>query len=1073
MYSKYLVAGIFAFILTAAPAQAQQSPHGPLRFACEECHTTQSWTTLRTPLLFNHDSTAFPLRAQHGSATCGGCHSTLKFNETSTRCIGCHKDIHRAELGALCERCHNPNTWLVPDMAQRHRQTRFPLMGPHLNAPCQSCHVNQQVQEYVGTPVECFSCHRQQYDATAQPAHRQAGFSIDCIQCHVPTSFQWGAGFDHQRTVFPLVGAHQAVPCSQCHTGGVFSGLPLDCFACHQTGFNAVTDPNHVAGNFSHQCLTCHSMIGWRPATFDHNTTMFKLTGAHAILPCASCHGNGVFQGLQTQCVSCHLRQYTTATNPVHTPSAFPQDCQTCHTTTAWQPAGFDHSKTQFPLLGAHATVPCASCHKNGIYVGTSTLCDACHETDFVSTTNPAHVAGGFPRQCEVCHSVTDWQSAHFDHSKTAFPLTGAHASQPCTACHANNVFVGTPTDCYSCHANDFGHATDPPHVAGGFSHICTTCHTTTSWDPAQFDHSTTVFPLTGAHASQPCTACHVNNVFVGTSTDCYTCHTSAFTGTTNPAHVSGGFSHQCIICHTTVGWQPAQFDHSKTLFPLTGAHANQLCTACHINNVFAGTPTDCYACHVSSFAGTSNPPHVSGGFSHQCIICHTTLGWDPALFDHTKTIFPLTGAHVQILCASCHTNGNFTSTSPLCFSCHQQNYNAVLVPAHKSGGLSTDCQRCHTTVVWKPSTFSHDQTLFPLMGAHVGRQCTDCHKAGPFAMTPTACVGCHHIDYNNSVNPPHAQLGYPLDCQRCHSVTVWRPSSFNHNQTQFPLTGIHATTACSSCHKNGAFASTPTVCVICHQTDYNNSVNPPHAQQGYPTTCQQCHSTTGWRPSSFNHNQTQFPLTGIHATTVCSSCHKNGAFASTPTACVSCHQTDYNNSVNPPHAQQGYPTTCQQCHSTSGWNPSTFNHNQTQFPLTGVHAQTPCISCHKNGAFASTSTVCVSCHQADYNTTTNPPHAASLFPTDCQTCHTTSAWIPSTFNHTPYFPIAAGSTHAPGTWSTCADCHTVQTNFLTFSCITCHQHSQASTDNQHQGVSGYVYDSNACYRCHPTGRSG
>jgi hypothetical protein len=55
-----------------------------------------------------------------------------------------------------------------------------------------------------------------------------------------------------------------------------------------------------------------------------------------------------------------------------------------------------------------------------------------------------------------------------------------------------------------------------------------------------------------------------------------------------------------------------------------------------------------------------------------------------------------------------------------------------------------------------------------------------------------------------------------------------------------------------------------------------------------------------------------------------------------------------------------------------------------------------------------------------------------------------------------------------------CADCHTVPTNYSAFSCINCHAHSpQSIVDAQHTEVSGYSYNSAACYRCHPQGRSG
>ena len=37
-----------------------------------------------------------------------------------------------------------------------------------------------------------------------------------------------------------------------------------------------------------------------------------------------------------------------------------------------------------------------------------------------------------------------------------------------------------------------------------------------------------------------------------------------------------------------------------------------------------------------------------------------------------------------------------------------------------------------------------------------------------------------------------------------------------------------------------------------------------------------------------------------------------------------------------------------------------------------------------------------------------------------------------------------------------------------TSTCTTCHANPE--TDNQHGGVGGYVYESNACLACHPTG---
>ena len=94
-------------------------------------------------------------------------------------------------------------------------------------------------------------------------------------------------------------------------------------------------------------------------------------------------------------------------------------------------------------------------------------------------------------------------------------------------------------------------------------------------WTSATFDHSTTGFPLTGAHTSLQCTLCHVNNNYNLTTADasCVNCHLKDFQGTTNPNHVSSGFPQTCQQCHNTTSWTQATFNHNNTGFPLTGAH--------------------------------------------------------------------------------------------------------------------------------------------------------------------------------------------------------------------------------------------------------------------------------------------------------------------------------------------------------------------------------------------------------------------------------------------------------------------------------------------------------------------
>jgi len=121
-------------------------------------------------------------------------------------------------------------------------------------------------------------------------------------------------------------------------------------------------------------------------------------------------------------------------------------------------------------------------------------------------------------------------------------------------------------------------------------------------------------------------------------------------------------------------------------------------------------------------------------------------------------------------------------------------------------------------------------------------------------------------------------------------------------------------------------------------------------------------------------------------------------------------------------------------------------------------------------GDYTNTPTDCIACHQEDYDGTTNPDHAAAMFPTDCLDCHTEDAWVPADFDHDAmYFPIYSGKHEDE--WTLCTECHINPNDYAIFSCIDCHEHNdQAEVDDDHDGVAGYVYDSPACYSCHPNG---
>lgn len=635
----------------------------------------------------------------------------------------------------------------------------------------------------------------------------------------------------------------------------------------------------------------------------------------------------------------------------------------------------------------------------------------------------------------------------------------------------------------------------DTPVVAGKSPHgetdiDCQVCHTTSSWKmPAAgvgFQHDRdTDFALDGHHRSADCSSCHAGMVFRIEQRECFDCHVDA--------HQSElGFD--CAGCHEPESWQPLGFydQHALTRFALVGQHTTTDCQSCHVNQQegeFAGLSTDCMDCHIDAYLSASEPAHAANNISTTCDRCHTSDGWPTTTIeDHAQFGFVLDGAHrsIESDCLSCHVNRSYSTTSSECAACHLQAYETSVDPDHLAGQLPTDCDQCHTTDPgWVPATFDHGLSSFPLTGAHltIENDCMSCHTTG-FTGTDTDCYGCHQEEFETAANPNHVANQFPLACESCHTTLPgWSPAVFDHSETDFQMTGGHllVENECDACHADG-FNNTPNECFACHESDYQETADPDHAANGFPTDCEICHSTApGWTPALFDHSQTGFPLTGAHLTieSQCVLCHAGGVFTNTPTDCYACHEPAYSASTDPDHSGLEFPTACETCHNTSAWVPSLFDHTAfTGYQLLGAHQtiSNECAQCH-TGNLTSATTDCFDCHLDDYNNAADPNHAGNGFPTDCQECHTQIAWFPSTFDHDgQYFPIYSGR-HA-GEWTGCgggsgdgAGCHTTP-NIMEFSCIHCHDHNQVDMDVEHLGVSGYVYNSQACFSCHEDGEA-
>jgi hypothetical protein len=506
---------------------------------------------------------------------------------------------------------------------------------------------------------------------------------------------------------------------------------------------------------------------------------------------------------------------------------------------------------------------------------------------------------------------------------------------------------------------------------------------------------------------------------------------------------------------------------HDNTSFPLTGKHKFVDCGSCHIRGVIGGTPETCEACHWDR--RQDDPNRLQLGT--QCADCHTTASWArilPGAWDHrAQTGFALEGSHASLSCEDCHTARNFSSATAECVQCHRDDFISARAPDHQAAAFPETCEVCHLNQVrWQGARFDHDRA-FALRGAHQSAECGACHRDGVFAGTPSSCFDCHRADYERATNPNHLQAGFPTDCASCHgaSATSWETATFDHARV-FPLKGMHQTVQCSACHPGGNFTATSSECVDCHRGDYERTSQPNHLAAGFSTSCVGCHgdSATSWSGAAFEHDRF-FPLNGRHRTVDCTACHVGGRFAGTPSACIDCHRADYDSATSPNHRQAGFSTDCTTCHGTgaSGWTGASFNHNQF-FPLQGAHRSLDCQACHARGYDLPRD--CFGCHAPDYNAARNPDHVRSGFPTSCVNCHFANhtSWNQAVFRHD--FPIDNG----PHARLDCVECHQASTR--EFSCTLCHEHEKRRTDEEHREVGGYQYNSQACYACHPNGRS-
>ena len=877
------------------------------RLACAKCHTAKR--------------TSKPIRSGgirfFGQTTdCKSCHKKDDVHFFSGKWAA--KD---------CNSCHNDISWKRGASFDHRKETGYALVGDHAQLKCAQCHAphGRRSAKYQFPELksrQCLSCHVDFHKNNLSPKFQDG----NCDRCHTQTSWKI-ATFDHTVTGFLLKGAHARTACIDCHKqpGGVraqelkrfhFTGLGSDCASCHKDyhGFARETSPK--LGGSLLSCQKCHTESAWKAQlTFNHNRdTDYALDGKHLGVTCFACHKPKpgltsrpnvarVYEFPQLAaktCETCHKSPHTATSSPVFRRN----NCSSCHTTDGWAifksatDGGFNHSTmTRFPLTGDHASLKCDSCHLKGhqqVYKfagANKQFCATCHASVHRGQFDQKFLTAS----CATCHNTTDFRNvSSFNHNLTRFLLSGAHAKlkSQCVDCHkpTKHLLPTKPSKradkfifehassgfCVDCHTSPHKGQFAPAFLSDN----CQQCHSVRNWTPlTSFNHDKTRFKLVDAHAKikNKCSLCHVKTnkmlptkppiragKFVFEHADqqfCVDCHKSV-----HKQQFDAKFEKQpCGECHTQVSFSKRlPFDHDKTDFRLTGAHAlfKNTCEKCHVKtkNLLATKPPKaadkfqfahqktgyCEACHTDEHTGQFHKKFAQ----KPCRECHTTVNFDKRFkFNHDLARFDLTGEHAKIKCVACHVHTHerfkqaphhfkgkyiFTDLSQKnCNECHKDPHD---------GRFGKQCEGCHNTESWKDAFEFHKNML--LGGSHYLLDCSDCHGEQQRLLSGIGndCKSCHFKD------DPHQ--GTQPDCKSCHNQLFWSATTFKHGLTDFPLRGAHRLASCSECHGQGVYQGLDTQCVSCHIGDAHKVTFPNHSLPGFEQ-CDTCHNQFSFQGAS------------------------------------------------------------------------------------------------------------------------------------------------------------------------------------------------------------------------------
>ena len=852
-------------------------------------------------------------------------------------------------------------------------------------------------------------------------------------------------------------------------------GLSSRCLNCHSDDFIVIPgkSSNHLAT--SNVCETCHTPLGFEVAA---NVDHLEVFGN-----CSQCHNGEIAVGKS------EFHQQTNV------------ECDECHNTTGFLELGpdgkFDHSGISRACTGCHngtvsiGMTPTTADTPPGTHPDTNSECGYCHTTLTFNEPYPDHtgpLVNGPGVNCTDCHGVSaiGFPTGHPDtsavgdckvcHSVASFSLDGVfnHRVDPtvlsCDTCHTEPNSIGaigkvsavpthptTTADCGNCHSagdsflpafGSFDHSMPPISLP---TTRCDSCHGVTATGlptpTATYSH----MPIGGTD----CRDCHSPGTFitgtydhVGVTSGCETCHNEIISVGKIASHFPTPAGTFCEDCHydalatPTIFFADASFDH----------------VGIDVNN--------CMECHNGNFDTTMNTlygkPTTHIPTSQDCSVCHTTT---PPFSTSAQSGFN----HVSITgnCESCHNgNPNYVAVGAI-----GKNFNSAANGVEHIPSIDT-CVTCHSNTS-SGGFASSSGFLSSIFHNGLTSGCAGCHVS-EFLPLPSNS-GAKLIKDSN-----HLPTGQ--DCDLCHSVSGFTPSSFAH---------VGITGNCTSCHDGsasfvavGALGKTPdhpvttTDCGVCHNTtDFSEVFD----HTGRVDNCVECHGD-GTVGAVTKKNPGHVPTTED-----CSVCHVPGTFENAifnhtgiTSNCASCHDgviaTGKDAKTNPDHISTNQD--CSACHVPTAFSQANFDHQNISnncavchgVSVIGKHnnhvpTNEDCVVCHNTTGFVPATFShdgivdnCSSCHDAGFATPKKTNHVETN--QDCGVCHNPGSFVPATFDHT-------------GIVNNCSSCHGVTSQgksgdhlSTNLDCHFCH------TTATFVGGS-WVHDSstaNNCDTCHVNG---